>query len=175
MPPKKRTGKELPTEGSSQATEGQVFTTAQANTQTIRIPPNQPSIEPFQATTELTSPKDPAEQPTTQTKVLSMNTSAPNTVPPPSHQYQTIETQEDLQQDSEEEIEAVIEDELACLLQENEHLQLMQEHLAKRKTTTKRSQVMQQQIEQERATKAELQRVIEDLRQQEPPLQQQQP
>jgi hypothetical protein len=111
-----------------------------------------------------------------------MNTSAPNTVPPPSHQYQTIKTQEDLQQDSEEEIEAVIEDELACLLQENEHLQLMQEHLAKRKTTTKRSQVMQQQIEQERATKAELQRVIEDLRQQEqepsmqePPLQQQQP
>jgi hypothetical protein len=92
-----------------------------------------------------------------------MNTSTPNIVPPPSHQYQTIEIQEVLQQDSEEEIEEVIEDELVCLCQENERMRLMQEHLARRKAMTKRSQVMQQQIEYERATQAELQRAIEDL------------
>jgi hypothetical protein len=56
-------------------------------------------------------------------------------MPPPPHRHQTIKTQEDLQQDSEEEIEAVIEDELVCLCQEGERLHLMQE---------------QQQIEQKR-------------------------
>jgi hypothetical protein len=60
-----------------------------------------------------------------------MNTSAPNIVPPPPHQHQTIKTQEDLQQDSEEEIKAVIEDELVHLRQENERLRLMQEHLTR--------------------------------------------
>jgi aspartate aminotransferase-like enzyme len=96
-----------------------------------------------------------------------MNTPAPNTAPPSLHQYQTIETQEDLQQDFEEEIKAVIKDELACLRQENEHLRIMQEHLARWKAMVKRSQVKQQHIEQERATQVELQRVIEDLHQQE--------
>jgi hypothetical protein len=43
------------------------------------------------------------------------------------------------------------------LCQENERLWLMQEHLAKRKAMVKRTQVMQQQIEQERATQIELQ------------------
>jgi hypothetical protein len=71
------------------------------------------------------------EQPTSQTEVLTMNTSAPNTVPPPLHQHQTIKTQEDLQQDSEEEIEVVIKDELVHLRQENERLCLMQEHLSR--------------------------------------------
>jgi hypothetical protein len=99
--------------------------------------------------------------------VLTMNTPAPNTAPPPSHQYQTIETQEDLQQDFEEEIKAVIKDELARLRQENEHLRIMQEHLAWWKAMVKRSQVKQQHIEQERATQVELQRAIEDLHQQE--------
>jgi hypothetical protein len=60
-----------------------------------------------------------------------MNTPAPNTAPPPSHQYQTIETQKDLQQDFKEEIKAVIKDEMVCLRQENEHLRIMQEHLAR--------------------------------------------
>jgi predicted KAP-like P-loop ATPase len=96
-----------------------------------------------------------------------MNTLAPNIAPPPLHQHQTIETQEDLQQDSEEEIKAVIKDELARLRQENKRLWLMQEHLARRKAMEKRSQVMQQQIEQERATQAKLQRAIVDLHQQE--------
>jgi hypothetical protein len=85
-----------------------------------------------------------------------MNTSAPNTAPPPSHQHQTIETQEDLQQDFEKEIEVIIEDELTCLPEENKCLCLMQEHLARQKAMAKRSQVIQQQIEQERATQVEL-------------------
>jgi hypothetical protein len=55
------------------------------------------------------------EQPTTQAEVLTMNTSAQNTMPPPPQQHQTIKAQEDLQQDSEEEIEAVIKDELVRL------------------------------------------------------------
>jgi hypothetical protein len=160
LPPKKRLRKELLAKGSSQVTEGQVFTTVQTNTQTTHIPQTQPLTEP-------TRPEDPTEQPTTQAEVLAMNTSTPNIVPPPSHQYQTIETQEDLQQDCEEEIKTAIKDELARLRQENERLCLMQEHLARRKVMVKRSQVMQQQIEQERATQAELQRAIEDLHQQE--------
>jgi hypothetical protein len=60
-----------------------------------------------------------------QTVVLTLNTSTPNTMPLPLHQHQTIETQEDLQQDSEEEIKAIIEDELARLHQENECLRLL--------------------------------------------------
>jgi hypothetical protein len=78
-------------------------------------------------------------------------------MPLPPHQHQAIETQENLQQDSEEEIEAIIEDELTRLSQENDRLRLMQEHLARQMVMAKRSQVMQQQIEQERATQAELQ------------------
>jgi hypothetical protein len=39
----------------------------------------------------------------------------------------------------EEEIEAVIEDELACLHQENEHLQLMQEQMVRIKAMAKRA------------------------------------
>jgi hypothetical protein len=55
----------------------------------------------------------------------------------------------------------------------------MQEQLARRKVTEKRAQTMQQQIEEERVTQAELQRAIEHLHQleyepsmQEPSLQQ---
>jgi hypothetical protein len=87
---------------------------------------------------------DPTEQPTTQTEVLTLNSSTPNTIHLPPHQHQTIKIQEDLQQDSEEEINAIIEDELARLCQENERLRLMQEHLARRKAMAKRSQVMWQ-------------------------------
>jgi hypothetical protein len=39
-------------------------------------------------------------------------------MPLPPQQHQTIETQEDIQPDFEEEIEAIIEDKLACLCQE---------------------------------------------------------
>jgi hypothetical protein len=179
MPPKKRLEKELPIEGSTPAAREQVPTTAQTTIQTTHIPP---TLHPQPSTNLHATTTDPIEQPTDQIEVLAMNTSAPTTVLPPSHQHQPIETQEDMQQDSEEEIEAIIEDELARLRQDNEHLHLMQDHLARRKAMAKRSQVMQQQIEQERATQAELQRAIEDLHQleqepsmQEPPLQQQQP
>jgi hypothetical protein len=82
-------------------------------------------------------------------------------------QRQEIEAQEDQQQDFDEEIKAIIEDDLMHLRQENEHLCLMQEHLARRKVMAKRTQVMQQQIEQERAAQIELQRAIEHLCQQE--------
>jgi hypothetical protein len=69
-----------------------------------------------------------------------MNTSMPSTQPPLQHQE--TETQEDQQQDSEEEILAIIEDELARLHQENAHLWLMQEQLAKIKTMAKNAQTM---------------------------------
>jgi hypothetical protein len=82
-----------------------------------------------------------------------MNTSVPSTQPPPQHQE--TKAQEDQQQDSKEEIEAIIEDELVHLRQENERLRLMQELLARRKAMVKRDQVMQQRINQERATQAE--------------------
>jgi hypothetical protein len=52
-----------------------------------------------------------------------MNTSTPSTQPPLQHQE--TETQEDQQQNSEEELEAIIKDELTCLCQENERLPLM--------------------------------------------------
>jgi hypothetical protein len=86
MPPKKRSGKELPAEGSSQATIGQVFTTAQTTIQTIHISQTahpQPFIEPHVASKEPRRPKDPIEQPTTQAEVFAKNTSALNTQPPP--------------------------------------------------------------------------------------------
>jgi hypothetical protein len=60
------------------------------------------------------------EQPTTQAEVLAMNTSMSNIQPPFWHQE--TEAQEDPQYDLEEEIEAIIDDELVCLRQENEHL-----------------------------------------------------
>jgi hypothetical protein len=71
------------------------------------------------------------EQLTIQAEVFALNASALNTLPPPSQQHQAIKIQEDRQQDGEEEIKAIIEDELACLHQENERLRLMQEHMAK--------------------------------------------
>jgi hypothetical protein len=56
----------------------------------------------------------------------------------------TNQSQEDVQQDSEEEIEGVIEDELVCLHRENKRLRLVQEHMARRRVVMKRAQVMQQ-------------------------------
>jgi hypothetical protein len=53
-------------------------------------------------------------------EVLARNTSTPSTQQP--IKPQDIETQEDQQQDSEEEIKAIIEDELTRLLQKNECL-----------------------------------------------------
>jgi hypothetical protein len=72
--------------------------------------------------------------------VLVTNTSTLSTQQQPQHQE--TEDQEDQQQDSDEEIKAIIKGELRCLPQENEHLWLMQEHLARRKAMAKRTQVM---------------------------------
>jgi hypothetical protein len=66
-----------------------------------------------------------------------MNTSMPT-------QQQDIKAQEDPQQNSEEEIEVVIEDELPRHRRENECLRLMQEQMAKRKAMTNRAQIIQQ-------------------------------
>jgi hypothetical protein len=128
MPPRKRLGKELSAEGSSQAAREQVPTTIQTTTHSLHIPQK---LHPQPSTNIYAVAVDPTEQPLAQAEVLTMNTSVLDTAPPTSHQYQTIEIQEDLQQDSEEEIEAVIKDELACLHQENERMCLMQEHLAR--------------------------------------------
>jgi hypothetical protein len=62
-----------------------------------------------------------------------------NTLPPPLQQHQAIKIQEDQQQDSEEEIESIIEDELARLRQENECLWLMQEHMTRQRAVVRRS------------------------------------
>jgi hypothetical protein len=51
----------------------------------------------------------------------------------------------------------------------------MQEQLVRRKVMAKRAQTLQQQIEQERVTQAELQRAIEHLHQQEYELMVQEP
>jgi hypothetical protein len=44
--------------------------------------------------------------------------------------------------DSEDEIEAIIEDELAHLCQENERLRLTQEHMARQRMVMKKAQIM---------------------------------
>jgi hypothetical protein len=106
---------------------------------------SQASAEPHPEAADTRRPREPPEQPAAQVEAPPMNTSAPITQPPLQHKE--TETQEDQQQDSEEEIKAIIEDELACLYQENEHLQLMQEQLARRKVMVKRVQSIQQHIE----------------------------
>jgi hypothetical protein len=145
MPPKKRFGKELPVEGSSQADEGQVLSTAEATVQTTHIPQithPHTSTTPHGATIEVGRPEYPAGKPTTQAEVFDTKASALNTLPPPSQQHQGIKTQEDQQQDSEEEIKAIIEDELACLHQENELMWLVQEHMARQREVARRSHIM---------------------------------
>jgi hypothetical protein len=107
MPPKKRPGKELPAEGSSQAAGGQVLTTTEATVQTTHIHQtthSHPSTDPHAATIEASRPKDPAGQPTTQVEAFVVYASALNTLPPPSQQHQAVKIQEDQQQDSEEEM-----------------------------------------------------------------------
>jgi hypothetical protein len=85
MPPKKKLGKELPAESSSQAAGEQIPTTAQTTTQTTHISQMahpQTTTEPRPATTETRRPEDLVEQPATQVEVLAMNTSMSNIQPP---------------------------------------------------------------------------------------------
>jgi hypothetical protein len=135
-------------EGPSQTAGGQVHETTQITTQL------QTSVESRLADAETKRPGKPPEQQPTQVEVPIMNTSTPSTQQQP--QRQETEAQEDQQQDSDEETKAIIKDELTRLCQENEHLQLMQEHLARRKAMVKRTQVMQQQIKQDRVAQIEL-------------------
>jgi hypothetical protein len=96
MPPKKKLRKELPVDGPSQSIEALTL-------ETTTQPP--PSSEPQQTTTEVGRPDQPPPQPPNQAEVLAMNTSAQNTQHP--NQLQNTEAQEDLEQDSEEEIKAI--------------------------------------------------------------------
>jgi hypothetical protein len=155
MTPKKRPRKELLLEGPSQTARGQVHETTQTTTQL------QTFAEPCPATAETRRPGEPLEQQPTQVEVPVMNTSTPSTQQ--QLQRQETEAQDDQQQDSAQETKAIIKDELTRLCQENEHLRLMQEHLARRKAMAKRTQVMQQQIKQKRAAQIELQCAIEHI------------
>jgi hypothetical protein len=110
MPPKKRSRKELSVEGLSQGTGAQALTETQATTQ------QQISLVAPQANVEVGRPEEAPQKPPRQAKVLAMDTSTPTT------QHQNNEAQGELEQDSEEEIEAFIEDELVYLHQEYERL-----------------------------------------------------
>jgi hypothetical protein len=68
MSPKKKTGKELPVEGSSQAARGRDLTIAQTTIETKQISQiahPQPSAEPHPTTTESKRHEDLVEQPVT--------------------------------------------------------------------------------------------------------------
>jgi hypothetical protein len=101
-------------------------------------------------------------QPSAQEEAFTIDPAVQNQYP-----HQQTETLEDALQDSEEEIEAVIEDELVHLHQENEHLLLVQQQMIRWRVVLKRAQIMQQQIVQEKVTQVKLQQAIEDLRQEE--------
>jgi hypothetical protein len=110
-----------------------------------------------------------------QIEVFSTNIAVAD-LPPSSSQQQLqynqdpqveVEAGDDQHHDSEEEIEALIEDELVHLHQENERFRLEQEHITRWRVVMQRAQIMQQQIEQEKARQIELQQVIDTLREQE--------
>jgi hypothetical protein len=88
------------------------------------------SIESYAASINARRPEGSSGQSSTQAEVFATNTAAPHLPPSSSPQHnqdphQEIEVQEDQHQDSEDEIEAVIEDELARLRQENECLRFV--------------------------------------------------
>jgi hypothetical protein len=104
MPPKKKPENELSIDGPSQLT-GALIPQTTMQSQISTVPP--------QATAGVKRLEEPPQQPRNQAEVLAMNTSAQTTQHPT--QLQNIEAQEDLDQDFEEEIKAIIEDELAHL------------------------------------------------------------
>jgi hypothetical protein len=151
------------------------LTTAEVTIQTTHIPKTSnphTSTESHTVVVDARRPKGPAGQPSTQAEVFATNTDAWNLSPSSSQQQQQhnqdlhweTEAQEDQHQDSEDELEAVIEEVLASLHQINESLRLGQEHVAQWRVVVKRAQMMQQQIEQERTMQTELQQAIEALR-----------
>jgi hypothetical protein len=160
---KKRPAKELPTEGPSQAAESQDLFIAKATTLTTHIPQTShphTSTESHAVAIDARRCEGLAGQPLTQAEVSEPNTATPNLQPSSSQeqqhhnqdQHREAKAQEDQHQDSEDEMEAVIEDELARFRQENERLRLVQEHMAKERVVMKTAQITQQQIEQESNT-----------------------
>jgi hypothetical protein len=147
IPPKKRPTRETPAEGSSQGAEGHVLTTTtEANNPTTQLPhPTHPhtSIEFHNSSIDAGRPEGPTGQPSTQYEAFTTDAAVPNPLPSSSWQHrlhnqdphQQIKTLEDVQQDSEEEIESVIEDELA-------HLRLVYEKMTKQRAVMKRAQIM---------------------------------
>jgi hypothetical protein len=84
-------------------------------------------------------------------EVFASSIAAPDLPPSSSQQqqqhhnqdpHQEAEAQEDQHQDSEDEIEAVIEDELVHLRQENKRFRPVQEHMARQRAVMKRAQIM---------------------------------
>jgi hypothetical protein len=126
MPPKKRPVKEPPA-------KCQDLTTAEATILTTHIPQTSDphtSTESHATAVNERRPEGLARQQSTQAKVFATNTATPDLPPSLSQQQQhhnpdlhrETKAQEDQHQDSEDEIKAIIEDELACLRQENERL-----------------------------------------------------
>jgi hypothetical protein len=96
-----------------------VLTTTEASNPTAQIPhPTHPktSSQPHDISIDTRRPEGLAGQQSTQEEAFTTDVEAQNQEP-----HQQIETLEDVLQDFEEEIEVVVEDELVCLHQENEH------------------------------------------------------
>jgi hypothetical protein len=140
MPPKNRPAKELLAKGPSPRAGDQNCTTVEATTLTTHIPqrshPHR-STESHVATADTRRPEGPMGQQPSQIEVFATNIAVAD-LPPSSSQQQLqynqdpqleVEAGDDQHHDSEEEIEALIEDELVHLHQENEHFRLVQEHI----------------------------------------------
>jgi hypothetical protein len=136
MSPKKRHVREFPVEDQSQASGSQELTTAEANTLATYISQTthpHTSTESHAIAIKARRPEDPTGQPSTQVEARAIDASYPNLPPTSSQQHQRhnqdlhqqTEAQGDVQQDYEGEIKTVIEDKLAHLHQENEHLRLV--------------------------------------------------
>jgi hypothetical protein len=114
-------------EGSSQGVGGHVFTTIEASNPTTQIPHSthpHTSTQSHDVSIDTRRPEGPVGQPSAQEEAFTIDPAVQNQYP-----HQQTETLEDALQDSEEEIEAVIEDELVHLHQENEHLLLVQQQM----------------------------------------------
>jgi hypothetical protein len=135
--PKKRLARELPAEDSTQEAGGQVLTTAEANipnTQILKTAQPHIFIESHAIPNVARRPEGPIGEPSTQMEAFATDAAIPNPYPSSSRQHQLhnqdlhqqTKTLEDMQQDSKEEIEAIVEDELVRLRRENECLRLVQ-------------------------------------------------
>jgi hypothetical protein len=126
MSPKKRPAKEPPVEGPSQAGTDQDHNIIEVSILTTHIPQtNHPHI----------STESHTAAPNTR-RYEGPNTAIPY-LPPQNSQDPQLEAEvsNDQHQDSEEEIKAIIENELTRLCQENERLRLEQKHMVTQRAT----------------------------------------